>query len=50
MELLTILRDGVSDLDGVRLLTRDTDHTAASDPVAGGRITYIIGSALHCRP
>ncbi|MGO9021003.1 MAG: molybdopterin-dependent oxidoreductase [Syntrophobacteraceae bacterium] len=30
----------------VRLHTRDTDHTAASGPSAGSRITYMIGGAL----
>jgi aldehyde oxidoreductase len=33
-------------LDKVRLYTRDTDHTAASGPAAGSRITYMIGGAL----
>jgi aldehyde oxidoreductase len=33
-------------LDKVRLHTRDTDHTAASGPAAGSRITYMIGGAL----
>ena len=32
--------------DKVRLYTRDTDHTAASGPAAGSRITYMIGGAL----
>ena len=30
----------------VRIHTRDTDHTAASGPAAGSRITYMIGGAL----
>ena len=33
-------------LGKVRLYTRDTDHTAASGPAAGSRITYMIGGAL----
>jgi aldehyde oxidoreductase len=33
-------------LDKVRLHTRDTDHTSASGPAAGSRITYMIGGAL----
>jgi aldehyde oxidoreductase len=33
-------------LERVRLYTRDTDHTAASGPAAGSRITYMIGGAL----
>ncbi len=32
--------------DKVRLHTRDTDHTAASGPAAGSRITYMIGNAV----
>ncbi|MGA2402921.1 MAG: molybdopterin cofactor-binding domain-containing protein, partial [Syntrophobacteraceae bacterium] len=33
-------------LEKVRVHTRDTDHTAASGPAAGSRITYMIGGAL----
>ena len=33
-------------MEKVRIHTRDTDHTAASGPAAGSRITYMIGSAL----
>jgi aldehyde oxidoreductase len=32
-------------LDRVRVATRDTDHTAASGPASGSRITYMIGGA-----
>ncbi len=32
--------------DKVRLHTRDTDHTSASGPAAGSRITYMIGNAV----
>jgi aldehyde oxidoreductase len=33
-------------LDKVRLVTRDTDHTAASGPAAASRLTYMAGGAL----
>jgi len=33
-------------LDKVRLVTRDTDRTAASGPAAGSRVTYMIGGAV----
>lgn len=33
-------------MNRIRLHTRDTDHTAASGPAAGSRITYMIGAAL----
>ncbi len=32
--------------DKVRLVTRDTDNTAASGPAAGSRITYMLGGAV----
>jgi aldehyde oxidoreductase len=32
--------------DKVRLVTRDTDHTAASGPAAASRLTYMTGGAL----
>jgi len=34
-------------LDRVRVMTRDTDHTAASGPASGSRITYMIGGATQ---
>ncbi len=33
-------------LDKVRLVTRDTDHTAASGPAAASRLTYMAGGAM----
>ena len=33
-------------LDKVRLVTRDTDHTAGSGPAAASRLTYMAGGAL----
>ncbi len=33
-------------LSKVRLVTRDTDHTAASGPAAASRLTYMAGGAL----
>ena len=33
-------------LDRIRLVTRDTDHTAASGPAAASRLTYMAGGAL----
>lgn len=33
-------------LDRVRLITRDTDRTAATGPAAGSRMTYMAGGAL----
>jgi aldehyde oxidoreductase len=33
-------------MEKVRLVTRDTDHTAASGPAAASRLTYMAGGAL----
>jgi aldehyde oxidoreductase len=33
-------------MNKIRLVTRDTDHTAAMGPAAGSRITYVAGGSL----
>ena len=45
--MLTQLAAAVLDLplDRVRAVSRDTEHTAASGPASGSRITYMIGGA-----
>ena len=46
--MLTQIASHVSNIpmNKIRLVTRDTDHTAAMGPAAGSRMTYVAGSSL----